>query len=448
MQILTQAAKGNRAALTELFEKHWREVKALCDGLLLNETYAENAVVRVFKHIWNDISAGQIKTEEELRQKLYEKAAIYCRRKYQKKGQSSLPVPAENNFLITDENDTLTGRSIWDAMRLSLPLAGRFVFVLHRAADFDKKQISEVTGLKHAVTEAALAAEEQNLARICSITGREHSRDTGANLEQEIRQAVTNATLSETARKQILDSIDALAAPLEKKKKKKKRTRTGIAAAAAFAAVFFFIIGKTWFLPDKPADESSSSVSDENPADNSQNDHTAAAGASEITATHYAEIVIEDYGTITVALDANTAPVTVKNFVSLAEKGFYNGLTFHRIMEGFVMQGGDPEGNGFGGSGNTIFGEFKANGYENPLSHTRGAISMARSSDYNSADSQFFIVHEDSVSLDGDYAVFGYVTEGMDVVDQVCTSAKPADNNGTIPADEQPVITSITIKKA
>ena len=235
---------------------------------------------------------------------------------------------------------------------------------------------------------------------------------------------------------------------MEREIRKKKRTRTGIAAAAAFAAVFFFIIGKTWFLPDKPADESSSSVSDENPADNSQNDHTAAAGASKITATHYAEIVIEDYGTITVALDANTAPVTVKNFVSLAEKGFYNGLTFHRIMEGFVMQGGDPEGNGFGGSGNTIFGEFKANGYENPLSHTRGAISMARSSDYNSADSQFFIVHEDSVSLDGDYAVFGYVTEGMDVVDQVCTSAKPADNNGTIPADEQPVITSITIKKA
>lgn len=110
------------------------------------------------------------------------------------------------------------------------------------------------------------------------------------------------------------------------------------------------------------------------------------------------------------------------------------------------MQGGDPNGDGTGGAENNIVGEFSANGYENPLSHTRGAISMARSDDPDSASSQFFIVHEDSPSLDGKYAVFGYVTEGMDVVDQVCTSAKPIDGNGTIPSAEQPVITSITVR--
>ncbi|MCC8063607.1 MAG: peptidylprolyl isomerase [Clostridiales bacterium] len=171
-------------------------------------------------------------------------------------------------------------------------------------------------------------------------------------------------------------------------------------------------------------------------------DGDSSSVASEL---HHVEIEIEDYGTITVELDASAAPVTVENFLSLAESGFYDGLTFHRIIEGFMMQGGDPNGDGTGGSEETIVGEFSDNGYDNPLSHTRGAISMARSSDYDSASSQFFIVQEDSTSLDGQYAVFGYVTDGMDIVDQICADAEPTDDNGTISAEDQPVITSITV---
>ena len=160
----------------------------------------------------------------------------------------------------------------------------------------------------------------------------------------------------------------------------------------------------------------------------------------------YADIEIEDYGTITIFLDPESAPKTVDNFVSLAESGFYNGLTFHRIIEGFMMQGGDPDGNGFGGSGTTITGEFSSNGwYANTLSHTRGTVSMARSKANNSASSQFFIVHQDSTFLDGDYAAFGYVTSGMDIVDKICADAEPIDSNGLIAADAQPVIVSISI---
>ena len=161
--------------------------------------------------------------------------------------------------------------------------------------------------------------------------------------------------------------------------------------------------------------------------------------------THHAEIDIQDYGTITVELDGDIAPITVQNFMDLANDSFYDGLTFHRIIAGFMMQGGDPNGNGTGGSENTIKGEFSANGVENSLSHTRGAISMARSQAYDSASSQFFICHEDSTFLDGQYACFGYVTDGMDVVDAVCEAAQPTDDNGTIPADQQPVITAIRI---
>lgn len=162
--------------------------------------------------------------------------------------------------------------------------------------------------------------------------------------------------------------------------------------------------------------------------------------------TYFADIDIEGYGVITVKLDQDSAPITTENFVNLAEDGFYDGLTFHRIIAGFMMQGGDPTGTGMGGSDENIVGEFRMNGYSNSLSHTRGAISMARSMDPDSASSQFFIVHEDSTFLDGQYAAFGYVTEGIEVVDRVCDEARPVDQNGTIPRDRHPVMNSVTIR--
>jgi len=167
---------------------------------------------------------------------------------------------------------------------------------------------------------------------------------------------------------------------------------------------------------------------------------------SERITGYVVEMVVEDYGTITIELDRTSAPRTVKNFIDLVEKQFYDGLTFHRIMNGFMMQGGDPEGNGTGGSDKKILGEFSKNGVDNPISHVRGVISMARSSnDYNSARSQFFICQADCTYLDGNYAAFGHVTSGMDVVDRICEEANPIDDNGTIPASEQPVIESVKI---
>ena len=159
-----------------------------------------------------------------------------------------------------------------------------------------------------------------------------------------------------------------------------------------------------------------------------------------------AVISIKDYGDITVELDAETAPITVENFVKLAKSGFYNGLTFHRIMYGFMMQGGDPEGTGLGGSEETIKGEFSANGVKNDISHTRGTISMARNSlSMDSASSQFFIMHVDYPALDGQYAAFGHVTSGIEIVDRICEETPVVDDNGTVLPENQPVITSITI---
>ena len=154
---------------------------------------------------------------------------------------------------------------------------------------------------------------------------------------------------------------------------------------------------------------------------------------------------MEDYGTIKVELDADTAPITVTNFVNLANEGFYDGLTFHRIISGFMIQGGDPNGDGTGGSEETITGEFSSNGVENDISHERGVISMARAQDPDSASSQFFIMHQDTTSLDGEYAAFGHVTEGMEVVDAICEDTPVQDGNGTVLPEDQPVITSIEV---
>lgn len=164
-----------------------------------------------------------------------------------------------------------------------------------------------------------------------------------------------------------------------------------------------------------------------------------------LSGTIQAEIVVKDMGVIKLSLDADTAPITVTNFVKLAKDGFYDGLTFHRIIDGFMIQGGDPNGNGTGGSNETIKGEFESNGVENSIKHVRGVISMARSKAMDSASSQFFIMQADAPHLDGDYAAFGKVTEGMEIVDQICKDAKGQDSSGTVAKEDQPIITTIKI---
>lgn len=166
----------------------------------------------------------------------------------------------------------------------------------------------------------------------------------------------------------------------------------------------------------------------------------------EITENPIVTMEIEDYGIITIELYPEYAPNTVANFVNLVESGFYDGLTFHRSVPGFVLQGGDPKGNGTGGPGYTIDGEFKLNGYnKNTLSHNRGVISMARSTSYNSAGSQFFIVLDDSAksSLDGLYAAFGMVTDGMEIIDEIVENNEPVNDMGLL--EENITITKATV---
>ena len=175
-------------------------------------------------------------------------------------------------------------------------------------------------------------------------------------------------------------------------------------------------------------------------------DISSSDDTKQLSGKHHVVIKVKKYGNIKVELDADTAPISVTNFVNLANKGFYDGLTFHRIIDGFMIQGGDPSGDGTGGSDETIKGEFSDNGVENNISHVRGTISMARSSENDSASSQFFIVQSDSTYLDGQYAGFGTVTSGMDIVDKICKDTPVTDSNGTVEKENQPVIEKITVK--
>lgn len=158
---------------------------------------------------------------------------------------------------------------------------------------------------------------------------------------------------------------------------------------------------------------------------------------------HHATIEVENRGIITLELNATNTPITVSNFADLASRGFYDGLTFHRVIKGFMIQGGDPKGDGTGGSERTIKGEFGSNGITNAIQHKRGVISMARSAQNDSASSQFFIMQEDQSSLDGNYAAFGKVRDGMDIVDGIANDTPTRDDNGSVAPADQPRIVAI-----
>ncbi len=160
-----------------------------------------------------------------------------------------------------------------------------------------------------------------------------------------------------------------------------------------------------------------------------------------LSGIHHVEIEIVDYGTISLELDADMAPITVTNFVNLAKEDFYDGLTFHRIINGFMMQGGASTEK----KAKSIKGEFSENGVNNTIEHVRGVISIARNGYYDGASSQFFIVQRDSHHLDGLYAAFGHVTDGMNIVDQICANVKVEDDNGTVLEENQPVIKTIRV---
>ncbi len=445
--IFDAAAKGNRKAMTTLYEANKQKVYYVSLLLAVNKGEAIEATNFAFKNVWNNINAHNIRTDEEFTHLVVRKAADYIKRKISKKDNKAFRIPAKRNFLVNpDEKKSEKYPLITVEVLRHLPDLQRFILVLHSVGEYLPEQIASTFKFDMKTVGIALDAEETNVERVLKYI--DESEYNYTSFMEEVKSGEDRSELPEEIDKYANTVINSIAGPIEKKKKNFIiKICTGILAAV-------ILIGGIVLIALNGNNTTTTSDTDSyvsNSADSSV--ITEPVIDLDENATYYADIEIENQGTITVKLDQSAAPVTVSNFVNLAQNGFYDGLTFHRIIEDFMMQGGDPNGDGTGGNtdedGNevNIVGEFTNNGYENSLSHTRGAISMARSSENDSASSQFFIVHEDSSSsLDGDYAVFGYVSEGMDIVDAICEAAEPTDDNGTIEASAQPIIKSITIR--
>jgi len=444
--IIERAVAGHMKSMQELYEANKKELYTFCCMVLRNAAQAKTASENVISEIWSRAKDQRITEEDQFRRLMMQCAARQCRKILFGKDARAFRlsrVMAFTPYTFLEEEytgDVTEGTNKLLTALESIEAPRRFVYLLHTVGKLDNKKISEIIEQREEVVryDYATAVIELNqilgnsgslnVARAASLAGKAAGMAVcPESMEKNCTAMMESRAVSDLPPKPVLIGIGV-----------------GVVCLLGILIAVFASGG------NEPVNNTTD-LSGEIIEDTSETEDTGGdmpETSLDTSLTYYADITIEDYGTVTVLLDEESAPITVENFVTLAEDGFYDGLTFHRIIDGFMMQGGDPNGDGSGGSENTIVGEFTENGYNNSLSHTAGAISMARSSEYDSASSQFFIVHEDSTYLDGQYAVFGYVTDdaGMAIVDEICTTAEPTDDNGTIPAENQPVITSVVIR--
>lgn len=429
-KMVKKAVHGERKAMNSLYEENKVKVYYVAQNLLLEDDKAVEAAQWVWENVWSSAEKAGTSTEEEFTQLAVKMTADFCKKCVEEeKGQA----------LFEQQNEMQ-----------------RFMLVLHKVGGMSKMQL------------AIYFKNEQYAIQNILDAGEASFKAFAEHLSEDAKQTVIPENVEKTA----MAVMDEIAVKAEAKDKKMDSIYAALLLVVGVIVLAFVFFGdniKTAIWGEEAikaesttgehenADGSATGTLTGNVEANVQSETEAVPSVEEIAAdlgitlldenlTYYADIEIQDYGTVVIELNQEEAPITAANFVDLAENGFYNGLTFHRIMKGYMMQGGDPYGNGTGGSGRPIVGEFLDNGYENYLSHTRGAVSMARSSEYNSASSQFFIVQEDYPLWNGYYAVFGYVIEGMDYVDAICEAAEPRDANGTIIKENQPVMTSVTIR--
>ncbi len=434
--IVERAVWGHGRSMTELYEAHKDELYAFC-GLLVNKDKAADIAAEVLCGSFALAAEQGVTTEEDYVRLLMVEAAKRC-------GALTLDgnAPQAENTAPKAKfvrAGAVFNGSVKDGLaRLEETMAKlsdyqRFAFLLATAGGLGLADIAAAMKQREAIARYCLETAAYIMSRMPADTVR---TDQMASL---FKKAAADAELPAAA-----DAVCRRHVAANSKRQTPLWKLLVPVAAVAVVIVLALVI----FLPGGKLSYTSGGNGEGAATTTTANTEGLIHGTTtlDLTKTYYADIDIKDHGVITVKLEPGSAPITVENFVTLAQDGFYDGLTFHRIIEDFMMQGGDPEGDGTGGADQDIVGEFTSNGYDNTLTHTRGAISMARSDDPDSASSQFFIVHETSEHLDGDYAVFGYVTEGMDIVDTICEEAEPIDSNGFIAASRQPVINTVTIR--
>ncbi len=440
-KLIVKAALGDKKSLDFICEKYGKYVYFFCTTVISDNKKAENAFKKSFKAIFSAISKNPNtdNLDEIVKSETAKvcKSAIFDENNYEN-GAAKMQPFGDKDKISSASAITAEQKKLFVNALKSINANQRIVVLLNLLCDYNTKKIADILKISEDKVQNSLEYGRENIKKQLRTSDSKFTKRDIIFL----MTASANIVKEAAAQAKIPDSVDSffdeIVLSLAKPQRSDKKKAWIVISAVA---VFLVAVIVVFVITSNKSNGSAGATNDSASASNV----SATIGESQAKGTHHAEIDIKDYGVIKVELNGDVAPITVANFINLANSHFYDGLTFHRIIDGFMMQGGDPLGNGTGGSENTIKGEFSQNGVENNLSHTRGAISMARSSDMDSASSQFFIVQSDSTYLDGQYACFGYVTDGMDIVDEICKNAVTTDSNGSVSAENQPVINSITI---
>lgn len=440
-KLIVKAALGDKKSLDFICEKYGKYVYFFCTTVISDNKKAENAFKKSFKAIFSAISknSNTDNLDEIVKSETAKvcKSAIFDENNHDN-GATKMQPFGDKDKISSASAITAEQKNLFVNALKSINANQRIVVLLNLLCDYNTKKIADILKISEDKVQNSLEHGRENIKKQLRTSDSKFTKRDIIFL----MTASANIVKEAAAQAKIPDSIDSfldeIVLSLAKPQKSDKKKAWIVISAVA---VFLVAVIVVFVITSNKSNGSAGATNDSASASNV----SATIGESQAKGTHHAEIDIKDYGVIKVELNGDVAPITVANFINLANSHFYDGLTFHRIIDGFMMQGGDPLGNGTGGSENTIKGEFSQNGVENNLSHTRGAISMARSTDMDSASSQFFIVQSDSTYLDGQYACFGYVTDGMDIVDKICKNAVTTDSNGSVSAENQPVINSITI---
>lgn len=440
-KLIAKAALGDKKSLDFICEKYGKYVYFFCTTVISDNKKAENAFEKSFKAIFSAISKNP--NTDNLDEIVKSETAKVCKsaifdENNHENGAAKMQPFGDKDKISSASAITAEQKNLFVNALKSINANQRIVVLLNLLCDYNTKKIADILKISEDKVQNSLEYGRENIKKQLRTSDSKFTKrdiiflmTASANI---VKEAAAQAKIPDSVDSFLDEIVLSLAKPQRSDKKK-----AWIVISAV--AVFLVAVIVVFVITSNKSNGSASATNDSASASNV----SATIGESQAKGTHHAEINIKDYGVIKVELNGDVAPITVANFINLANSHFYDGLTFHRIIDGFMMQGGDPLGNGTGGSENTIKGEFSQNGVENNLSHTRGAISMARSTDMDSASSQFFIVQSDSTYLDGQYACFGYVTDGMDIVDEICKNAVTTDSNGSVSAENQPVINSITI---
>lgn len=440
-KLIVKAALGDKKSLDFICEKYGKYVYFFCTTVISDNKKAENAFKKSFKAIFSAISKNP--NTDNLDETVKSETVKVCKsaisdENNHENGATKMQPFGDKDKISSASAITAEQKNLFVNALKSINANQRIVVLLNLLCDYNTKKIADILKISEDKVQNSLEYGRENIKKQLRTSDSKFTKRDIIFL----MTASANIVKETAAQAKIPDSVDSfldeIVLSLAKPQKSDKKKAWIVISAVA---VFLVAVIVVFVITSNKSNGSAGATNDSASASNV----SATIGESQAKGTHHAEIDIKDYGVIKVELNGDVAPITVANFINLANSHFYDGLTFHRIIDGFMMQGGDPLGNGTGGSENTIKGEFSQNGVENNLSHTRGAISMARSTDTDSASSQFFIVQSDSTYLDGQYACFGYVTDGMDIVDEICKNAVTTDSNGSVSAENQPVINSITI---